>query len=75
VTQHETTFTRTISRNKRLQTKTPEKEHVNMAIQQARTQGGCRGCIPPTNLKRCWHDTWFHQKSSPKYFFTAYYTL
>jgi len=47
VTQHETTFTRTISRNQRLQTKTPEKEHVNMASQQARTQGGCRGCIPP----------------------------
>jgi len=33
VTQQETTFTRTISRNLRLQTKTPEKEHVNMASQ------------------------------------------
>jgi len=32
VTQQET-FTRTISRNLRLQTKTPEKEHVNMASQ------------------------------------------
>jgi len=33
VTQQETTFTRTLSRNQRLQTKTPEKEHVNMASQ------------------------------------------
>ena len=33
MTQHETTFTRTISRNQRLQTKTPGKEHVNMASQ------------------------------------------
>jgi len=32
VTQQETTFTRTISRNQILQTKTPEKEHVNLAI-------------------------------------------
>jgi len=24
---------------------------------QTRTQGGCRGCIPPLDLKRCWHDT------------------
>jgi len=29
----ETTFNRTISRYQRLQTKTPEKEHVNMASQ------------------------------------------
>jgi len=28
-----TTFTRTISRNQILQTKTPKKEHVNMASQ------------------------------------------
>jgi len=33
VTRQETNFTRTISRNHRLQTKTPEKEHVNMASQ------------------------------------------
>jgi len=33
VTQQETTFTRTLSRNLRLQTKTPEKEHVNTASQ------------------------------------------
>jgi len=33
VTQQETTFIRTISRNQRLQTKTLEKEHVNMASQ------------------------------------------
>jgi len=33
VTRQETTFTQTISRNQRLQTKTPEKEHVNMASQ------------------------------------------
>jgi len=39
---------------------------------QARTQGGC---IPPPGLKRCWHDTWFHWKSSPKYFSTAHYSL
>jgi len=25
--------------------------------QARRTQGGCRGCIPPPDLKRCWHDT------------------
>jgi len=30
VTRKETTFTRTISRNQRLPTKTPEKEHINM---------------------------------------------
>ena len=36
---------------------------------QARTQGGgCRECTPPPDLKRCWHDTWFHWKSSPKIF-------
>jgi len=33
VTRQETTFSRTKSRNQRLQTKTPEKEHVNMASQ------------------------------------------
>jgi len=33
VTRQETIFTQTISRNQRLQTKTPEKEHVNMASQ------------------------------------------
>jgi len=33
VTGQETTFTQTTSRNQRLQTKTPEKEHVNMASQ------------------------------------------
>jgi len=33
VIRQERTFTRTISRNQRLQTKTPEKEHVNMASQ------------------------------------------
>jgi len=31
VTRQETTFTGAISRNHTLQTKTPEKEHVNMA--------------------------------------------
>jgi len=35
---------------------------------QALTQGGCRGCIPPPDLNRCWHDTWFHWKSSTKIF-------
>jgi len=33
VTWQERTFTRKIIRNQRLQTKTPEKEHVNMASQ------------------------------------------
>jgi len=33
VTRHETTFIRTISRNQRLPTKTPEKEHVNTTNQ------------------------------------------
>ena len=33
MTQQETTFTQTTSRNQRLQTKTPEKEHVNMTSQ------------------------------------------
>jgi len=36
VTQQETTFTRTISRNLRFQTKTPEKEHINMVSQTER---------------------------------------
>jgi len=31
VTRQETTFSQTTSRNQRLQTKIPEKEHVNMA--------------------------------------------
>jgi len=33
VTWQERTFTRKISRNQRLRTKTPEKEHVDMASQ------------------------------------------
>jgi len=33
VTRQETTFTQTTSRNLRLQTKTPENEHVNMTSQ------------------------------------------
>jgi len=36
VTRQEATFTRTISRNLRLQAKTPEREHVNMAGQVER---------------------------------------
>jgi len=40
VTLQETTFTRTIRRNQRLQTKTPEKEHVNMA-----RQAECESCF------------------------------
>jgi len=40
VTQQKTTFTRTISRNLRLQTKIPEKEHVNMA-----SQAECETCF------------------------------
>ena len=40
-----------------------------VARDQARTQGGgCIPCIPPPDLQRCWHDTWFHWKSSPKIF-------
>ena len=50
--------------------------HTNCSYAtQAQTQGGCRGCIPPPDLKRCWHDTWFHWKSSLKYFCTAHYSL
>jgi len=40
VTRQETTFTRTISRNQRLQTKTPEKYYVNMA-----SQSECEWCF------------------------------
>jgi len=40
VARQETTFTRTISRNQTLQTKTPEKEHVNMA-----SQAECESCF------------------------------
>ena len=40
VIQQETTFTRTISTNQRLQTKTPEKEHVNVA-----SQAECETCF------------------------------
>jgi len=36
VTWQERTFTQKISRNHRLQTKTPEKEHVSMASQAKR---------------------------------------
>jgi len=43
-----------------------------LRAKQARTQGGC---IPPPDLKRCWHDAIFHWKSSPKYFCTAHYSL
>jgi len=46
------------------------KSQSSTCPRQARTQGGCRGC-PPPDLKRCWHGTWFHWKSSPKYFCTA----
>jgi len=40
VPRQETTFTRTISRNQRLQTKTPEKEYVNVA-----NQAECKSCF------------------------------
>jgi len=40
VTRQETTFTRTISRNQKLQAKTPEKEHFNMA-----SQAECESCF------------------------------
>jgi len=40
VARQETTFTQTISRNQRLQKKTPEKEHVNMA-----SQAECETCF------------------------------
>jgi len=40
VTRQETAFAQTISRNQRLQTKTPEKQHVNMA-----SQSECERCF------------------------------
>jgi len=40
VTRQQTTFTRTTSRHQRLQTKTPEKEHVSMA-----SQAWCESCF------------------------------
>ena len=40
MTRQEITFTQTISRNQRLQTKTPEKWHVNMA-----SQSECERCF------------------------------
>jgi len=40
VARQETTFTQTISRNQRLQKKTPEKEYVNMA-----SQAECETCF------------------------------
>jgi len=30
--------------------------------------GGMQGMHPPQDPTRCWHDTWFHWKSSPKRF-------
>jgi len=49
VTQQETTFTRTISRNLRLLTETPEKEHVNMA-----NQAECETCFQAdASIFRC----------------------
>jgi len=40
LTRQKTKFTRTISKSKRLQTKTSEKEHVNMA-----SQAKCESCF------------------------------
>ena len=40
MTRQETALTRTISRNQRLQTKTLEKQHVNMA-----SQAECESCF------------------------------
>jgi len=31
-------------------------------------RGECRRCIPPPDLQRWWHDTWFHWISSAKIF-------
>ena len=31
-----------------------------------RHRGGAGDASPQPDLKRCWHDTWFHWKSSPK---------
>jgi len=39
VTRQETTFTRTISRNRTLQTKTPKKEHVGMGFRRNFSRG------------------------------------
>ena len=37
---------------------------------------GYRGRMhPPPDLKRCWNDTWFDWKASPKCFGTAHYSL
>jgi len=38
-------------------------------------RGGAGDASPPPDLKRCWHGTWFHWKSSPKYFCTAHYLI
>jgi len=55
------------------QLKSVKQKHICF---QARTQGGDAGDeSPPPDLKRCWHDTWFHWKSSPKYCCTAHHPL
>jgi len=46
VTRQETTFTKT-SRNQRLQTKTPGKEHVNMASQTVKVVSKLMSCFSP----------------------------
>jgi len=45
VTRQEATFTRTINRNRRLQTKTSQKELVNMA-----SQAECEACFQANAL-------------------------
>jgi len=53
----------------------PHLSHV-LFVKVVRRRGYKGGMHPPTtDLKRCWHDTWFHWKSSPKYFCTAHYPL
>jgi len=47
------------------------KRFHNAGNIQARTQGEMQGMHPPTwpkKMLRCWHDTLFHWKSSPKIF-------
>jgi len=50
------------------------QEHTSVTGRRGH-RGDARDASPPPDLKRCWHDTWFHSTSSPKYFCTAHYSL
>ena len=49
--------------------------HSRSHVDRCGHRGDAGDASPPPDLKRCWHDPWFHWKSSPKYFCTAHYLI